>query len=145
MQEELLTAEQTRLKPAKRKPRILLIDDDVDFAALSASYAGSKGLQLDYAASLLDLGRVGAFVDYDLVILDFRLKGMTGLEVADYIQAFFKNKPVILISALPADELPEGLDVAKKQSFSVCEFVSKNQGIDYILQRALTYLPDHLK
>ena len=90
------------MQNAKQK-RLILIDDDQTFGHIMLRCAEEMGLELDYFESLEDLGFVGLMADYDVAILDYDLGKMTGLEIGEYLTAFFGKMPMLLISGTMRD------------------------------------------
>ena len=113
--------------------KILLIEDNHDLGALFQAKARARGLALEVFESLGDLGSVGRLGSFDVAVLDFCLGSVNGIEISEYVTRFFKDVPVILISAHHIDELPQ----QHKWPASIRRFVSKDQGVDRILDAAL--------
>jgi DNA-binding NarL/FixJ family response regulator len=44
------------------------------------------------------MGHISQLGHYDLAILDYYLPAVNGLEIAQYVDAFFRDMPVILVS-----------------------------------------------
>jgi CheY-like chemotaxis protein len=110
-----------------KKFRILLIDDDKDFGSLFISYANDYGIDADYFDSLSSTGSVGSLRNYDAIVLDVNLNQMTGYEIAEYVQAFFGNKPVILTSS-------ESLDLGATLPHCIKSFVPKQEGMESLIR-----------
>ena len=112
--------------------RILLIDDDRDFGKLFLSHASYSGIDADYYDSLSATGSVGCLKNYDAIILDINLEKMTGFEIAEYVQAFFGDKPVILISS-------DDLDLRVILPACIKAFIPKKNGMDDLIQEINAY------
>jgi DNA-binding NtrC family response regulator len=78
---------------------VLLIDDDPLFCTLFKAAARSQNLRVDSYGSLADLGSIANIGKYQLVVADYYLPKVNGVEIAEYVEAFFKGTPVVLISA----------------------------------------------
>lgn len=114
------------------KPRrLVLIDDDRVYNAVMLRAAVLAGVELDVFTSLADLGSVGLLGDYDAAIVDYQLEQMTGIEVAEYLSAFFKDVPMVLVSQ--CDNLPGD---PKKWPSSIAKFVPKKAGYQHVLESA---------
>jgi CheY-like chemotaxis protein len=110
---------------------IALIDDDKDFGRLMCHIAQSSNLPIDFYESLDQLGSVGLLGQYDVIILDYYLEKMNGIEIAQYIDTFFPGVPAILTSAeafIPMD---------KDVPHCVHSFISKACGPVSILSAAM--------
>lgn len=81
--------------------KILIVDDDQAIRRTLARILQSAGLDVTTAES----GEQGlAFLEatrYDLVLMDIRMPGMSGLQVLDLIHTHFAGTPVVLFTAEP--------------------------------------------
>ncbi len=112
-------------------PRILLIDDDDVFRELMVAAGRSYPYIVDAYPSLAALGSFARIGGYDLAIIDYHLPDLTGSEIAEYIEIFFKDTPVILISADSQQPLE-----CSKQHLCIRSFVHKGIGIDRMWRTA---------
>ncbi len=109
---------------------ILIIDDDPLCCELLKSYIESRtSYAADACLSLADLGSIGMLADYDLIIIDYELEDMTGIEIAEYLDAFFPHKPAIVITGnsflpAPSNHLPKSVRI----------FVSKSIGPEGVVE-----------
>ena len=95
----------------KDKLRVLIVDDSPSARLQAAEVV----LELGWSATAVESGAqaldeiVRAPTAYDLLLLDYRMPGMSGLEVAKQLNmAAGKNDIIVLLlSASTADELPE--------------------------------------
>ncbi len=82
---------------------ILLVDDEQDLLRLIQKYFEKNGLYVRaYTSPLLALEEFMKNTDnngYDLVISDFRMPGMNGIELATLIRKMNKDIPIILMTA----------------------------------------------
>jgi DNA-binding NtrC family response regulator len=111
---------------------VLLIDDDPFFRALFQAIADSQGIPAATCASLSDIGSFAALKDYDVVVLDYYLEAFRGPEIAEYVDVFFRDLPVLVISG-------GEIDPKDQRSWPVCiqEFVPKSAGPYQILEKAV--------
>ena len=81
------------------KKRILIIDDEVDYLSLMQERLESWG----YAVELAQGGKEGLVAVKeklpDIVILDYFMPGMDGVEVLKHIRKFDKSLIVIMLTA----------------------------------------------
>lgn len=90
--------------------RILLVDDDFLIAMSSADMLMDLGHDVVEAHSGAEaLERFGDGSDFDLLITDYSMPGMTGGELAKAIRAIAPNLPILIASGY--SDLPEGLDL----------------------------------
>ncbi|MCX7927149.1 MAG: response regulator [Candidatus Omnitrophica bacterium] len=101
-------------KTAKPKPTILIIDDEkaireyfvkalADYQVLTAS-SGEEGL------ALIEKTRP------DVVLLDLRMPGLSGIDTLKRIKAFDKSIPVIILSAFA--DLETSIEAARLGAFT---------------------------
>jgi len=115
-----------------QKKGILLIDDDEMFRALFKSIADSMGIPVTCHASLAEMHSFAALKDYDVAVFDYYLESFRGPEIAEYVDVFFRELPVILISG-------GEIDGETKRVWPNCirRFVAKQSGAYAIIERAL--------
>ena len=117
---------------ASKALKILVIDDDPAFGKIVKALAEARGIGCDWAPSLESLGRVGKLSGYDGAILDYFLEKFTGAEIAEYVDVFFADIPVVIVSSRP--------DIhAQRRNWPKCvrQFVDKASGARSILDQAL--------
>lgn len=112
--------------------KLVLIDDDPLFGNIMARYAKSRGVEIDYFSSLLEMGSVGRLGEYDGAIVDYDLGDLTGIDIAEYLSVFFGDIPMVLVSSQQRDQ-----SVPKTWPDSVRKFVHKNAGYDAIFTQTL--------
>lgn len=81
--------------------RLLLVEDDEDDYILFRSYVReirSHSVTLDWAETAEDCLRAMKTKPFDLLIVDYHLGGLTGLEVVDRVRRQGYNHPVIFLS-----------------------------------------------
>ncbi len=111
----------------KLKNGLVLVDDDPHFCQLFKKVAEIEGLKVTCFASLLEMSSFAHLKDYDAAILDYQLDNLRGTEIAEYVDAFFPNLPVFLISA------DEKAARSKAWPASIRSFFSKSSGVREII------------
>lgn len=130
-------SEQTLLK-ASQMAKVLLVEDDHDISELVADYLSYEHYQVDRVYNGADgLDRL-KFYQYDVVILDWELPQMTGLEICKQYREAGGLTPILMLTAKRAiDDRAEGLDVGADdylvKPFHVKELLSR---IRALLRRA---------
>ncbi|MGE0173166.1 MAG: response regulator [Oligoflexales bacterium] len=116
--------------PSKSEARIVLIDDCPHFCRIMEAAAKRQGLYLKAYSSLADMYTIANLKNFDLALIDYHLDSFCGLEIAEYVDIFFQDLPVVIVS---------GDDVPRKKPWpeSVKGFLTKSLGAQEILQRAL--------
>ncbi len=88
---------------------ILLVEDEKDLLCLIQKYFKKNGLYVKaYTNPLLALEEFMKNIDdngYDLVISDFRMPEMNGIELATLIRKMNKDIPIILMTAYDAIDI----------------------------------------
>lgn len=95
----------------KRARRILIVDDDAALVEVVKAHLEDGGFEVHAFSS--GTGAVERYFDseYSLVILDWILPGLSGIEVCKQIRAADKNIPIIMLSCRGEEEARiEGLD-----------------------------------
>jgi CheY-like chemotaxis protein len=95
-----------------RQARVLVAEDDAHLRAMMAHRLRNDGCDVTEAASGLDtLDRLdeddAEGRRFDLIVMDVRMPGMTGLEVAYLIRTWQWAMPIVLVTAYPEPELYE--------------------------------------
>lgn len=95
--------------------RVLIVEDDETFCQFLTEILESKGMQVVWTTDALGgLKKSQSYACYDLYILDVRMPGLLGSEIAEALK---QNKPkskVILISGFADESLRE---IASKLGF----------------------------
>ncbi len=115
-----------------QKKGILLIDDDELFRALFKQVADSVGIPVTCHASLSEMHSFAALKDFDVAVFDYYLESFRGPEIAEYVDVFFRELPVILISGNDIDG-----DSQRIWPSCIRRFVAKSSGPYAIIERAL--------
>lgn len=108
-------AEQRETAPSSRREtsgpkRILLVDDDLLIAMSSADMLVDLGHEVVEAHSGQEaLEYLGGEMDFDLMITDYSMPGMTGGELAKAAREIAPHLPVLIASGYA--ELPPGVDL----------------------------------
>ena len=87
----------------RRRYRALVVEDAGHVRAMLCDLLAAWGWQADAALNgtdgLAQLERGG----YDLLLTDFRMPGMTGIELVERVRARDADLPVIMLTASPVD------------------------------------------
>lgn len=89
-------------------PRVLLVDDDETirdtlYELLSESYVCQTAETAEKALARLEAD------EYDVVLTDISMPGLSGLELLGYVRQKFPKTPVIIISGIGDQEHAQGL------------------------------------
>lgn len=91
------------------RPRILIADDETQVREVLAEYFASQGYTIEAAAD--GLAAVDAFRRHrpDLILLDVRMPGLSGVEVLRRIHATDADVPVVIVSTTEDRDLARDL------------------------------------
>jgi DNA-binding response OmpR family regulator len=92
--------------------RLLMIDDDVRLSEMLAEYLAPEGLHLTTVASGIQGLRDAQRENYDLIVLDVMLPGLSGFDVLKQLREAGLRTPVLMLTAR-GDEVDRivGLDM----------------------------------
>jgi two-component system response regulator CpxR len=79
--------------------RLLIIDDDVRLAEMLAEYLAPEGVELTAVASGIQGLRNAQRENYDLIILDVMLPGLSGFDVLKQLRETGSRTPVLMLTA----------------------------------------------
>lgn len=94
----------------EKAPHILVVDDDDRIRVLLKRYLSENGLRVSTAKDAAQARDLLGSVEFDLLILDVMMPGMSGFDLTEKIRAA-SNVPILLLTArgLPEDRI-EGLE-----------------------------------
>ena len=79
--------------------RVLLIDDDTRLAEMLAEYLAPEGMQLTTVASGIQGLRDAQRENYDLILLDVMLPGLSGFDLLKQLRESGSRTPVLMLTA----------------------------------------------
>jgi two-component system response regulator CpxR len=79
--------------------RLLIIDDDVRLAEMLAEYLAPEGIELTAIASGVQGLRSAQRENFDLIILDVMLPGLSGFDVLKQLREGGSKTPVLMLTA----------------------------------------------
>jgi len=115
--------------------RILVVEDDRKVASFLERGLKEEGYAVDVAHDGAE-GRLKAHVhEYDLLLLDVMLPGLSGLEIVREVRAREKTTPVLMLTARDAEE-----DVVTGLDAGADDYLTKPFGFDELLARVRALL-----
>ena len=84
------------------KPRLLVADDEKNLRELYKTELEDEGYDVDTASNAADVLQQLEKGEYDIIILDIKMPGMSGIDLLQKIMARDKRQPVILNTAYPS-------------------------------------------
>ena len=95
------------LEELTKVPTILLVDDDADFTAGLADRLIAEGLHIMIAHSGLEALRCLQVSRPSVILLDFHMPGMDGVETLQAIHRIDPKIPVIMVTGADHQELQQ--------------------------------------
>lgn len=118
---------------------ILVVEDDADINGLICNILKKEGYNLRSAYSGTEAKMCIEHYDYELIILDLMLPGVTGEDLIDEIRKI-KNMPIIVISAKTAQE--DKINILK---LGADDFISKPFDINEVIARVQAQLRRYIE
>ncbi|MFZ5432627.1 MAG: response regulator [Calditrichota bacterium] len=84
------------------KRRLLVADDEKNLRELYRIELEEEGYEVDVVANANEVLEKLDTATYDLIVLDIRMPGMSGIDLLQKIMARDKRQPVILNTAYPS-------------------------------------------
>ena len=110
--------------------RVLLVDDEEELVSAIVERLGYRGIDAKYVLNGPEALELIRTQDVDVVVLDLKLPGMSGMEVHDTIKREHVDLPVILITGHGAP--PEQLGLPPGQDHM---FLEKPVALDALIER----------
>ena len=124
----------------ERPPRVLVVDDDPVHRDLLLRRLGKHGFEVDGADDGIDALRRIDGAEYDAVVLDVMIPGMSGLEVVERLRREYS------MSALPillATALGDSADVVEGLARGANDYVTKPLDYAVVIARIEAHLAAH--
>ncbi|MGC8837886.1 MAG: HD domain-containing phosphohydrolase [Anaerolineae bacterium] len=86
------------MEPVRRRPRLLVVDDEADIRGLVLDALKAAGYQVDAAHDGLQALDLLAAIRYDLVLTDLKMPGLDGLGLLSRIKELYPETDVILFT-----------------------------------------------
>jgi len=120
-----------KIAPPERKIRILLVDDHA-VIRMGLTTAAGDAADMEVVASV-ENGReaIDAFRKHrpDVVVLDLRLHGMSGIETMQTLRDEFKNVRILIFSSFA-----KGEEIFRAMKAGAAGFVLKDMALDRLLE-----------
>lgn len=81
-----------------RKPLVLLVDDEKEFASIMAKRLTKRGYEVITANSGLDAVRLARDHDFEAAVLDVKMEGMDGIETLKTLRMLLPRLQVIMLT-----------------------------------------------
>jgi CheY-like chemotaxis protein len=124
-----------------RVPRIIMIDDDVEFIELVDDALKARGCVISYADNGEQGIRLAQHLQPDVILLDIRMPGIDGYEVATTIRSDpqLKHTRLVAVTGLTTEETEEQL-----QAGGFDGYVAKPSDLDAFVTEIEQFLDEPL-
>lgn len=112
---------------------ILIIDDETGFCDVLKDMLEDDGYVVDAPRQLASAVSKALLGKHDLIILDLRMPGIDGLEVARLFKKQMLNTPVLVISGYLTEQVPQELN-----SLGIEHMLPKPSGVTQLRQAVAT-------
>ncbi len=128
-------------RPNRNENVVLVVEDNPDDALILTRAVRTFGIRRHYvAASAEDALKMLAERGCDVVLLDYKLPGMDGLRLLEYIRKFWPDIRVVIVSGLRDDRLASS---AREAGATAC--LSKDELVSFtVIDSLATALPSKL-
>lgn len=110
--------------------RVLLVDDEKEFVSTLAERLEIRGLSVSVAFDGQEAMRILDNEAYDVIVLDVRMPGLSGLEILKRIKTQKPEIPVILLTGHSATR--DGIEGMRLGAF---DYLMKPVDIDRLLEK----------
>jgi CheY-like chemotaxis protein len=88
--------------------KVLIVDDDPDICVMMRALLRGQGWETEEMGSGKEaLARIDELLQFDALVLDYRMPGLTGIEVAKNLRDEGVSRPMIMCSAYLSPEIEE--------------------------------------
>jgi len=109
--------------------KILIVDDEAEVRSLLDELLNKEGYLSKACANGEEALELLKKENFDAVLLDIKLTGISGLEVLKNIRDSYKKLPVIMITGFGYDEDL----IAKSKQFGCFGYIGKNMPVSQII------------
>ncbi len=119
------------------KSKILVVDDIVKNIQLLGSVLGNEGYAVSYAASGEKALEMTTLEDYDLILLDVMMPGMSGFEVCQKLKAdsATRDVPILFLTAKSEQD-----DIINGLQYGAVDYLTKPVNAPELMARVRTHL-----
>ncbi|MBN2711478.1 MAG: response regulator [Planctomycetes bacterium] len=123
----------------RRAPVALVVEDERDVAAVIRRILQSAGFETHHARSGFEAGILACSIKPDLITLDLRMPGMSGIETLAQVRAteVIQGVKVLVISGMGEDMLQEALRTGAD------DILRKPFDVNDLLEKVRSLLPEY--
>jgi DNA-binding response OmpR family regulator len=108
------------------EPHILFVDDDPDIREMVQALLPAAGFQVFCSENAADVLQLAATECFDVLVLDYWMPQVTGLELCRQIRRFDQNTPILICSGAVSAADKEAALLAGAQGYLGKPFSSKD-------------------
>jgi len=110
--------------------RVLLVDDEEELVSTIVERLSYRGFESDYAINGQTALQKLREQQFDIVVIDLKLPGMSGNELINTISMAYPNLPILMVTGhgagdSPAGAHPDGIFELMLKPLDISELVSK--------------------
>ena len=126
----------------KKKPRILLVDDDIDFVESTKIVLESKPYEVIVAYEGTEGLRKAREQNPDLILLDIIMPGKDGFTVAEQLKKDpeLSGIPIIMLTSFSAKRGETSIPVIRGYELEAEDYIDKPVTPDELLRRVERYI-----
>lgn len=117
--------------------RILIVDDEVGIRKILKQILNEEGYVVRTAENGYDAMQITHEFRPDLILMDQKMPGISGIEVTEKIKAHYPNQTIIIITAHGAVSF--AVEAIKKGAYDYLEKPFDNDKLIILIKRALQY------
>ncbi|MBU0518511.1 response regulator [bacterium] len=122
----------------QKKIRILLVDDEEDFRTSARDALQRRGLEVDTAADGVEALKALEGRSYDAVLLDVKMPGIDGAEVARIIRRDQPELPIVILTG--HGSIPQAFEATKS---GIYDYLPKPCNMDQLALKLKDAVLDH--
>lgn len=107
--------------------RILIVDDEVEYTELLGNYFLERGYHVTTVNSGNQALELLSKQEFDVMLLDLRMPGITGLDILHKIPHIVKKMRVMILTAVGDEDIKKVI-----YEYGACEFLQKPISIEYL-------------
>src|SRR5262245_23114876 len=124
--------------PDQERPRVLVVDDEPFVREMVRDFLAVLGLEADGAACAAEALAMLERRSYELVVTDYLMPGMTGLELAEKLSAEHPGLDVVLLTG---SVLPDLADRIRGFGFEVLHKPFRFDAFKELIERKVPVTP----
>jgi DNA-binding NtrC family response regulator len=122
------------------KQRVLVIDDEIHMCESLCEILESEGLEALHSSESLQALKILSEKNVDLVFLDIKMPGLSGIQLLKYMKAIAPAIPIIIITGYPSID-----NIVQSMKLGASNVFSKPPNIETLVREVKTILDSRVK